>query len=68
MSQFVICGSVKNMLCSAEKAKNVGSLHALISEGIVKMATAENIAGSGLKLCHLRSIYDRQGEDGLRDT
>ena len=65
---FSLSAVLKNMLFSAEKAKNVGSLHPLIAGGIIKMATAENIAGSGLKLCHLRTIYDRQGEDGIRDT
>lgn len=32
------------------------------------MATAENIAGSGLKLEHLKKIYLREREDGLQNT
>lgn len=51
-----------------EKAKNIKSLQVLIGRGVVKMTTAENIAGSGLNLSHLRTIFKRHGEDGLRDT
>ena len=29
------------------------------------MCFAENIAGSGLALGHLKTIFDRNGEDGL---
>ena len=32
---------------------------------IMKMCFAENIAGSGLALGHLKTIFDRNGEDGL---
>ena len=50
-----------------ERAKNIKSLEVLVGQGIMKMSLAENIAGSGLTLNHLRSIVNRQGEDGLRD-
>jgi len=32
----------------------------------MKTATAENIAGSGLNVQHLKKICERSGEDGLR--
>ncbi|XP_033759588.1 uncharacterized protein LOC117341837 [Pecten maximus] len=51
---------------SAEKAKNVPSLHHLIAQGILKHATAENFAGSGLNFQHLKKNFQRDGEDGLR--
>ena len=47
------------------KARNIDSLHCLIAGGVLKMATAENIAGSGLNLHHLEVIWQRDGEDGL---
>ncbi|XP_062607534.1 uncharacterized protein LOC134269349 [Saccostrea cucullata] len=50
-----------------EKAKNVTSLHLLVGKGILKMSTAEKVAGSGLNLGHLKKIYEREGEDGLRN-
>ena len=51
-----------------EKAKNINSLHPLIAKGIIKMPTAENVAGSGLCLNHLFKIYQLEGEDGVRNT
>ncbi|KAL4235710.1 rRNA-processing endoribonuclease [Mactra antiquata] len=57
-----------NNLNSREKAKNISSLKVLVSSGICKMATAENIAGSGLNLDQLKKIYVRDGEDGLLNT
>ena len=56
------------LLFNKEKKINVTSLHQLVGSGVMKMATAENIAGSGLNLGHLRKIYERDGEDGLRNT
>lgn len=50
---------------NAEKSKHIGSLHVLIGKGVMKTSLAENIAGSGLGLSHLKLIYDRDGEDGL---
>ena len=51
-----------------EKAKNINSLHPLIAEGTIKMATAENVAGSGLCLNHSFKIHQSEGEDGVRNT
>ncbi|XP_056018341.1 uncharacterized protein LOC125682729 isoform X2 [Ostrea edulis] len=51
-----------------EKAKNLPTLNPLISHGVMKMCTAENVAGSGLQLTHLRKNFQRDGEDGLRST
>ncbi|VDH92079.1 Hypothetical predicted protein [Mytilus galloprovincialis] len=50
------------------KAKNLPSFHPLIASGVMKMTTAENIAGSGLNCAHLKLIYTRKGEDGLIDV
>ena len=57
-----------SLLFSESKARNIDSLHPLISSGVLKRPTAENIAGSGLNMNDLRKIYSRSGEDGLRDT
>ena len=51
--------------CNKEKKKHMPSLHVLISKGIMKMCTAENIASSGLNYFHLKTIFERHGEDGL---
>jgi len=53
---------------STAKANNLRSLDVLVSSGVCKRPTAENIAGSGLRLGHLQTIYDRDGEDGLINT
>ena len=45
--------------------KNVWSYDTVIAKGIMKMCFAENIADSGLALGHLKTIFDRNGEDGL---
>ena len=47
------------------KAKHLPSLNTLVANGVCKAATAENIAGSGLNLGHLRTIFGRDGQDGL---
>lgn len=47
------------------KLQNLGSLHPLVACGVMKMTTAETIAGSGLNCAHLRLIFNRSGEDGL---
>ena len=49
------------------KNRNVGSLHCLVASGVIKLATAENIAGSGLNLQHLKLVWQRDGEDGIRN-
>ena len=51
-----------------EKTKNIQSLNVLVANGVCKHATAENIAGSGLNLAHLKIIFGRDGEDGLIST
>lgn len=51
-----------------KKAKNLPTLNLLISKGVLKMCTAENVAGSGLQLTHLKQIFQRGGEDGLLNT
>ena len=58
----------KNLIYTSTKHTNLPSLHPLISSGVCTMYTAENIAGSGLALCHLKKIFDRACEDGLRAT
>ena len=50
-----------------EKDKHLRTLDSLQAAGI-KSPTLENIAGSGLGLNHLRHVYSRKKEDGLRDV
>ena len=57
-----------NMLFNKQKSLNIRSLDLLMAKGVFKRPTAENIAGSGLNLQHLRTIHKRGGEDGLRDV
>jgi len=54
-------------LSSKARAKNMPGLSRLVAFGIMKTATAENIAGSGLNVL-LKKIYERSGENGLRST
>ena len=56
-----------SILFNREKNKNLPSLTCLVSSSVCKITTAENIAGSGLNIHHLNTIYRRSGEDGLRD-
>ncbi|XP_048257443.1 uncharacterized protein LOC124114456 isoform X1 [Haliotis rufescens] len=56
------------LLFNKEKAKHIKTLHSLLAQGVMKMSIAEKIAGSGLNLGHLRKIFQRDGEDGLRNT
>ena len=56
-----------SLLFSEAKSNNINSLLPLVFNGVMKRPTAENIAGSGLKLNDLRKIFERSGEDGLRD-
>lgn len=65
---FLPSAVANNLLFNSAKSENIESLNVLMYRGICKRPTAENIAGSGLKLCHLRVIYKRSGEDGLRDV
>lgn len=57
-----------NMQFNKQKNMNIRSLDTLVAQGVFKRPTAENIAGSGLNFYHLRAIYYRSGEDGLRDV
>jgi DNA polymerase III alpha subunit (gram-positive type) len=59
-----------NIMYNKQKSLNIRSLDMLMAKGVFKRPTAENIAGSGLhvSLQHLRTIYKRGGEDGLRDV
>lgn len=50
------------------KSRNIDSLHCLIAMGVLKTATAVNIAGSGLNLHHLQLIWQRDSEDGCLDV
>lgn len=65
---FTPCAVQKALLFREEKAKNLPTLNPLISKGVLKMCTAENVAGSGLQLTHLKKIFQRDGEDGLLNT
>ena len=55
------------IMFNKEKDKNIKSLEILQSEGIFKRFTLENIAGSGLAMKHLISVYKRGGEHDLYD-
>lgn len=44
---------------------NIKSLCPLITKGIMKAPTTQNIAGSGLNILHLKVIPEREGADGL---
>ena len=48
-------------------ARNVGSLHCLVTSGVIKVASAESIADSVLNHQHLKLVWQRDGEDGLRN-
>ena len=65
---FTPQASYNCMFLNRKKSKNVSTLDILVAKGICKRASAENIAGSGLQLCHFRTIYQWEGEDGLLNT
>lgn len=65
---FSTRGMTNGVAYNKEKAKNLPSLSVLVYSGVCKAPTAENIAGSGLNIDHLKLIYQRDGEDGLRNT
>ena len=56
------------LLFNKEKSEKYIVIAPLIAKGIIKMPSAENVAGSGLCLNHLFKIYQREGEDGARNT
>ena len=51
-----------------KKSCLLDGLSRLVAFCIMKTATAENIAGSGLNVQHLKKINESSGEDGLRST
>ena len=57
-----------DMKYKEEKKKNIKSLEPLVGAGVMKMCTAEKVAGSGLCLAHLKLLFRRGGEDALRDN
>ena len=62
---FSLCDVKNNMESNKEKKKNLPSLSLLVSNGVMKSSTAENVASSGLNYKHLQTIFLRKGEDGL---
>jgi len=66
-NSFPATAAYFNLLSSKACAKNMPGLSRLVAFGIMKTATAENIAGSGLNVL-LKKIYERSGENGLRST
>lgn len=48
------------------KTQTIDSLRCLVASGVLKLATTENIVGSGANL-HLKLVWQRDGEDGLRN-
>ena len=47
------------------KKGKIPSLSILVSQGIMKSSTSENIARSGLNFKHLKTIFNCKGEDCL---
>ena len=54
-----------NQVHLKEKARHLPSLSIIVANSVCKSSTAENIASSGLNLGHLRTIFTRDGQDGL---
>lgn len=53
---------------TANKLKYEASFNAIVQKLVIKKGLAENIAGSGLSLSHLRLLYKRKQSDGIRDV
>lgn len=53
----------------ARKNSNLSSLRCLYSgkDAVISKGIAAKIAGSGLLYGHMKCVYDRSGEEGLRD-
>ena len=66
-NSFSSMAPVHNEIFLREQKRNIRSLDPLVCSG-VGHATCSTIAGSGLNLGHLTQIYQRKGEDGLRDV
>jgi DNA polymerase III alpha subunit (gram-positive type) len=62
---FCVKAIYNNQCFLKAKAQNMPTLLTLVANGVCKTTTAENIAGSGLTLAHLRLIFSRDGQDGL---
>ena len=62
---FAVKSVHHNQLFLKAKATHLPSLSVVVAQGVCKNSTAENIAGSGLNLGHLRKIFNRDGQDGL---
>lgn len=58
------CHFLQNVF-NETKSRTIDSLHRLIASGVLKTATAENIAGSGLNLHHLQLIWQRDSGDSF---
>lgn len=65
---FTLRSVHNSQLFSEAKRRNIQSINVLVANGVCKITTAENIAGSGLNTSHLRKIFERDGEDGLRNS
>jgi len=51
-----------------KKKANIDMLNVLLYNGMIKESTADIVAESGLNLTCLRTIFWRDGEDGLSNT
>ncbi|XP_053390105.1 uncharacterized protein LOC128553026 [Mercenaria mercenaria] len=65
---FTQSAIANNMAFNKSKTLNLPSLNPLIYSGVIKKPTAENIAGSGLNINHLKLLHTRGGEDALKDV
>ena len=58
--------SVKAMLlCPANNSSNVQTVHECVTSGSLSKSMSERMAGSGLKMGHLRMAYTRVGRQGI---
>ena len=48
--------------------ENMESLRALIKAGKISQGMAAMIAGSGLAMCHLQSVYQHGGKENMFDV
>lgn len=53
---------------NSAKSLYLSSLNVLVGNGVLNMSMTENVARSGLGLNHLKIVYRRAGEDGLRNV
>ena len=67
MESFTFCvGAVKHMMMfNAQKSKNYQTLKELVSSGLLTKCMGEKIAGSGLQLSHLKTVFSRDGRVGI---